>query len=156
MQLGCGLRVAQLGEQPAEHRCVGASSGTDLDLHTCAANVEDGVWPALIAGRAASRAAPARSQWRRRRAVHKPVLVEVATGADQRSRHEPLTARHRSWAASSSLNAMARPRPLLPPGQLVTCVLSRTDEKSNSLRLLVSRPSQCSAAKSNKHSTSSA
>ena len=41
-------------------------------------------------------------------------------------------ARQRSWAASSSLNAIANPR-ALEPGPLVTRVLARTGEKVDSI-----------------------
>jgi hypothetical protein len=44
----------------------------------------------------------------------------------------------------------------LEPGPLVTRVRSRTDEKVDSIGLLVFRCSQCSAGKSKKHSSSSA
>ena len=58
-----------------------------------------------------------------------------------------LTARQRSWAASSSLNAIANPA-ALEPGPLVTRVRSRTVEKVDSIGLLVLRCTQCSAGKS--------
>ncbi len=62
----------------------------------------------------------------------------------------PLTARHRSWAASISLNAIAMPA-ALEPGPLVILV-SQADGKERRLdRVGGLRWIQCSAEKSKKH-----
>src|SRR5215207_1851051 len=82
-------------------------------------------------------------------------LSKRAPARTSATRWGPLTARQRSWAASSSLNAIASPAALLP-GPLVTRVRSRTEEKVDSIGLLVLRCSQCSAGKSKKVSSSSA
>jgi len=58
----------------------------------------------------------------------------LAPARTRATRCGPLTARQRSWAASSSLNAIASPA-ALEPGPLVTRVRSRTEEKVDS-RLL--------------------
>src|SRR4029450_329282 len=84
-----------------------------------------------------------------------PPLSEPAPARPSPTRWGPLTARQRSWADSSSLNAIASPAALLP-GPLVTRVRARTGEKVDSIGLLVFRCSQCSAGKSKKHSSSSA
>src|SRR5215212_3336467 len=55
-------------------------------------------------------------------------LSKRAPARTSATRWGPLTARQRSWAASSSLNAIASPA-ALEPGPLVTLVLSRTVEK---------------------------
>jgi hypothetical protein len=54
------------------------------------------------------------------------------------------TARHRAWAASMSLNAMAMPA-AFDPGPLVTLVRCRTVAKVDSIGLVVRRWIQCSA-----------
>jgi hypothetical protein len=55
-----------------------------------------------------------------------------------------LTARHRAWADSMSLNAMARPA-AREPGPLVTLVRCRTVAKVDSIGSVVRRWIQCSA-----------
>src|SRR4029453_18452676 len=82
-------------------------------------------------------------------------LSNLAPARTSATRCGPLTARQRSWAASSSLKAIASPA-ALEPGPLVTRVRSRTEAKVDSIGLLVFRCSQCSAGKSKKHSSSSA
>src|SRR5215204_4314124 len=55
-----------------------------------------------------------------------------------------FTARQRVWAASMSLNAIARPA-AFDPGPLVTLVRCRTVAKVDSIGFVVRRCTQCSA-----------
>ena len=95
----------------------------------------------------------AASPWSGSRSTRAP-LRNTAPARTSAMRWEPFTHRHRSWADSISLKAMANPA-AFEPGPLLTLVRSRTVAKVDSSGFVVVKWSQCSAGKSKKHSKAS-
>lgn len=73
---------------------------------------------------------------------------------DQRDEVGAFTARHHSWADSTSLKTITKAGDVLP-APLVTFVRSRTVAKVDSMGFVVRRWIQCSAGKSKNASSSS-
>src|ERR1700730_8998674 len=71
-------------------------------------------------------------------------LTNTAPAQTRATRCGALTARHRSWADSISLKAMASPA-AREPGPLVILVLCRTVANVDSIGFVVRRWTQCSA-----------
>ncbi|GAA2344176.1 hypothetical protein Scani_32960 [Streptomyces caniferus] len=70
--------------------------------------------------------------------------LEAGPGMDQRDEVGAFTARHHSWADSTSLKTITKAGDVLP-APLVTFVRSRTVAKVDSMGFVVRRWIQCSA-----------
>ncbi len=74
-------------------------------------------------------------------------LLEAGSGSDEGDKVGWVHRRHRCWADSTSLKAIATPA-ALEPGLLVTRCRSLTIAKVDSIGLVMRRCTQCSAEKS--------